>query len=376
MKITQSTAQSQYYSRPDDQRYRTIDDLRAAADAEKASAATARLYTRDLKIEPTSDPTNPIAIFGPSGTRANLTPWSFGQLCSFLQAPRDYLRRQAPELIAQCLTADQQRAAADPDNFRDEHRLLMHLNGADTRPTCRAITSPKYARLWDSDLLRITDDWRASNPALSLPPVWNGDQGKTGGAYRSDRDMFLIMTDGGSIVTDPTAGSSGGSLYRGVIIQNSEVGAATCNITGFWFRTICGNHMIQGFEQTIDFNRRHVGRSFHAEVAQALRRINAWLARPASDDRRLIDAALKQTIGDTEKDAIENLTRSLKLPASTAEEAIRRAAATEECNPLSVWGAVQGITRISQERPHFADRMALDVLASRLLSRVKVAVAA
>lgn len=377
MKINMHTAQAQYFSRPDDQKFYSLDDLRAAADAEKLAARTARLYTSDIKIEATGNPDSPIALYGTTNTRAGFTPWAFGQLCAYLRAPSDYLRRQAPELMADCLRADISRAAADPENFRPEHRALFRA-GTDGSLTVRALTSTKYARLWDADLLSITEHWKAANPAIDLPPIWDRDangQRRRGGAYRSDRDMFLLLTDGGSIVDDPSAGPGGGALYRGVIIVNSETGASTCDVFGFLFRAICGNHNIWGFSQSLDFSRRHVGHGFHHEVSTALRRITNWLSRPASDDVKMINAALTQTIGDDDKAAIDNLTRTLKIPQSTAEAAIRAAEAHETCNPRSIWGAVQGLTRISQDREHFADRMALDLIAARLLNRVKVAAA-
>jgi len=374
--MNERIAQHEYYSRPDDQKYGSVDALRAAALTDKTEGATARLYTRDIRIAPAPDPRAGLHLIGPTGTAAEMTPWAFGQLCSYLQAPRDYIRRQAPELASACLNADAARAhrigpnGDDDRGFREDHKLLLRMRG-DQAPIVRAITSQKYRRLWDVDLIDIVNQTRATRPALDLPPIWEGGKG---GAYRSDRDMFLLLTDGGSIVNDPTVRNGDGSMYRGLIVTNSETGARPCRIRAFWFRTICGNLLLTGTEQVIDFNRRHVGRHFESDVARALRQSARWLERPESEDRRLIDAAIATPIGASEQDAIENLTRWLKIPESTASAAMR-AATANEANPRTIWGAFNGLTRISQDSTHFADRLELDSLAARLMQRVKVAAA-
>ena len=382
MTISEGIAQRQYYSRPDDQKYPTFEALLAAADATKANARTSTIRTRDLRFEahPDGDKDSPIQIIGTTGIRANLTPWSFAQICTFLKSPADYIRRQDPQLAADLLTGDARRAAiigpgATEDygqGFRTDHRLLFDLAGA--TPTLRAMNSTRYSRLYDSDQLRIVDRARQANPNLDLPPVWEGGRG---GAYRSDRDMFCILTDGGTIVPDTTVrGAKDGSMYRGIIVSNSEVGGGCATVRCFWFRTICGNLLLSGIESVIDFSRRHVGGNFTHEVSRALAAAQQWLTRPESEDRKMIDACAQTVIASTKEDTIEQIVRWLKIPESTAQAAITQAEQHEDCNPFSVWGAWQGLTRVSQERAHVADRIDLDLAAATLIRRAKVRVAA
>lgn len=382
MTITEGIAQRQYYNRPDDEKYPSFEALLAAADQTKANARTAGIRTRDLRFEAstTGNPDSPIQMIGTTGTRADLTPWAFSQVCSYLRAPADYIRRQAPDLAASLLTGDAARAAligpgASEEygqGFRTDHRLLFDVSGA--TPTLRAMTSTRYSRLYDSDMLRIVDRARQQNPNLDLPPIWEGGKG---GAYRSDRDMFCIMTDGGSIVPDPTVrGAKDGSMYRGIIVSNSETGGGCATVRAFWFRTICGNLLLSGIESVIDFSRRHVGGSFHHEVGRALAAAQAWLTRPESEDRALIDACARTKIAATPDETTEQIIRWLKLPQATAEAAIRAATELEDADPCSVWGVWNGITRISQTRAHMADRIDLDLAAASLVKRAKVRVAA
>jgi len=90
----------------------------------------------------------------------------------------------------------------------------------------------------------------------------------------------------------------------------------------------------------------------------------------------MIDACAQTVIASTKDDTIEQIVRWLKIPESTAQAAITQAEQHEDCNPFSVWGAWQGLTRVSQERAHVADRIDLDLAAATLIRRAKVRVAA
>ena len=63
------------------------------------------------------------------------------------------------------------------------------------------------------------------------------------------------------------------------------------------------------------------------------------------------------------------MTQRLDLSQKVAGEAYDVAAPTEP-NPRSVWGYVQGLTRLSQRLPWQDQRFALDQAASRLLATV------
>ena len=364
MHAIETAAQRQYYSRPADERYATLQAYHEAAHADRAACRTARAPLSALRVEPAPDG---VQLRG-STMSAGLTPWAYGQLCSTLGAPVAYLRRQDPELQAQCLTADLTRyQLSDPDAASDPRKLLIR-NGSTGAPTIRAFTSSRYSRLWDADIADLLLQAHDRRPALDLPPVWEGGRG---GAYRSDRDSFVLLTDGGSIVTDPTIGSRGdGRMFRGVIVVNSEVGASTYRHIGFWLRSVCGNLLLSGVETVVQLDRRHVGRGFLPEVAGSFVRLLRWLDRPESEDRRIIDAMLDARLGNTEQDAARELTRILKgLPGSTATAALQRAAQTEPGDPFTYWAAWQGLTRISQDAGHMGDRFDLDLLAAQLQRR-------
>ena len=66
---------------------------------------------------------------------------------------------------------------------------------------------------------------------------------------------------------------------------------------------------------------------------------------------------------------LEAVSTRLDLPRKHAAEAYRLAE-EHEPNPRSIWGYVQGLTRLSQHMPWQDARFALDQAASRLLATV------
>lgn len=369
-----TVAQRQYYARPDDEKYADLAGWTAAADADKVNSATARINTADLTVEPHG---SEVLLVGSTGTRARLTPWAFSQVCGFAGAPTRYLtNKDNGAAIARNLNEDfdalRRRIDDDADNApRERNRILLRMpESPDGLPTVRAFNSEKYRRLWDADLGRMVQKLQDRCPNLDLPPVWEGGKG---GAYRSDRDSFLLLTDGGSIVEDPTLRGGDGAMYRGLIIGNSEVGAGTAFVRTFMFRVVCGNLAIWDAESVADFSRRHIGRSFEYDVAAAMQQASRFLTAATDPITGRIRQLADTQIADTDKETIARVAAWLKIPNSTVEAGLRSAEQHEQCSPRSYWGMMQGLTRVSQEDAHFADRLALDMMAAKLANRVRVA---
>lgn len=84
---------SEWFSRPDDERYLSLSELLAAVRA-RADRATARtVESRAIRVEASRDDGERLALIVP-GREAPMAPthWSFGQLCSLVGAPSGYLR--------------------------------------------------------------------------------------------------------------------------------------------------------------------------------------------------------------------------------------------------------------------------------------------
>ena len=169
--------------------------------------------------------------------------------------------------------------------------------------------------------------------------------------------------------TIPTDRSQSG-LFRGFILRNSDVGAAALTLDVFLFRVVCGNHIIWGFQHVAGFRRRHVGTSIQDAWNSSLASVHAGPRRRPR--RRSRDAPAGHDPGDradTRRGARRGDAAARSCRRSTAAEAYTLAE-QHETNPRSVWGYVQGLTRLSQRTPWQDGRFALDRAASRLLTTV------
>jgi hypothetical protein len=135
------------------------------------------------------------------------------------------------------------------------------------------------------------------------------------------------------------------------------------------FRVVCGNHIIWGFQHLAGFRRRHVGASIQEAWTTSLDNVRAALDADASSDHTVLLRATTHELGPTREAVLEAVVQRLELSQKQAAEAYTLAEQFEP-NPRSVWGYVQGLTRLSQRTPWQDGRFALDRAASRLLTTV------
>jgi hypothetical protein len=174
--------------------------------------------------------------------------------------------------------------------------------------------------------------------------------------------------DGNRDLDDPTDRTDAG-LFRGFILRNSDVGAAALTLDVFLFRMVCGNHVIWGFQHVAGFRRRHVGASIQDAWTTSLNDVRATLDADTAADRTLILRSITQELGPTRDAVLDAVATRLDLSQKQAAEAYTLAEQYES-NPRSIWGYVQGLTRLSQRTPWQDGRFALDRAASRLLTTV------
>jgi hypothetical protein len=372
------TASQQWANRPKDERFTSLQDIHAAALADRESCRRAIVPASELRAEANGQR----LILAGKTASAQLNNWTYSQLAAIAGAPASYLRELPAALAADCINVGLRRLS--DDGKRERHALLLRNNpDAAADPTlpkylARAINSDRYSRVWDETLTRYLAEHQERHPEWQLPMSWNNIRE---GAYRGDRDAFIYMTNGGSIIEDPTlmkawqdgSHQGNGQMYRGIILRNSEVGAASFEIQSFLFRFTCGNHIVWHATNHQITKRRHVGLT-ETEALRMIARALGTADQSAAADQRTIAALAAMPYGKTQDDCTAQLNRDGLTQKDAA--AAYAAAVANEHQPRSVWGIANGITRHSQTYQNQDDRHDLDCIAGAILARARKAVAA
>lgn len=357
----------EYAHRPADERFPSLDALVDNARSDRERSIERAYNLKDLRAVPVEDS---VQLESPRG-RARFTHWSFGQLARTVGAPAAYLRDLPPALAADCLNHGLQESPVGTSA-----NLLVRAPNGDKTPTIRAATTDTYGRLWDSDLYgNVAQQLARQDSRWTLPPTWTGEPA---GAYRGDRDSFLVLVNGGSIVVDPslrnlptgsTQLSDNTTMYRGILLRNSEVGAASVIIERILFRYICGNHMLWGAIMDRQYRRRHVGVSVLRDTVREIARLAYdWGSASVARDNAVIKALVDHEVAATREGVIDEL-RAIGATLAQATAAYDTCERTEQVSPRSFWGAAQGLTRLSQDSGYQDDRYSMDKIAASLLAK-------
>ncbi len=352
-------AHRQWASRPADERFPTLQALYDATKAYASNAREADAAFSDLRAEASN---GNIVLVGKTNQPATLTNWAFGQLATRAGAPAAYLRDLPATLACQNLNhgLKVRSDAGDEGNARADARLLLQPENGGF--VCRALTTDAYTRIWNHEvaarLLELeADGW--------MPAVPDTDWGKDVTAlYASDRDMFAFIRSTATL-REPGTNEP---LYRGVIFENSEVGAGSLIRTRFLYRRMCGNHLILGASEMDEIKIRHVG--------DARSRWTAWSAElklyaneSVSEEEAKIAAAKRVVIGASKEQVLDQLfsLRTINIPRKVLAAGYDATVPSEDGSPNTVWGIAQGLTRHSQTIPYADQRTEIDKGAGRIL---------
>lgn len=347
---------NEWCSRPDDQRFTSFKTLHDFNLAKKAASDEKGVALDHLRVRALKD--GGLALMDPTTDKgAVLTHWSFGQLASQAKAPAGYLRTLPSELaqIPLQYSLEQQRVDA---------KLLLRRR--DAAWSVDAITSDTYGRIYDADLtgaIMANIDlsvWKV--PAASYAST-NPKRATT--LYASDRDCFVCLVDDAHPIEVP--GTNGvETLFRGFIARNSEVGAATLEIIGFLYRTICDNRIIWGGREIASLKVRHTSGGPMRYVREARPAIERYLTAGTEETVRMVRDARALELGKNEKDVAAWL-KSRGFTQGESRRAVELAGAEPGANPRALWSVVQGLTAQAHEVPFGDERLDLERRASRLL---------
>lgn len=390
-------AHNQWATRPADERFWTLEEARDFAAGYAATAQELEVDFGSSALVAGDDGNIRLALG--DGREATLTHWAFSQLVKTAGSPADYIRKLPADLAIRCVEHGLDQHFAGRDEMT--RSALVH-NGAGT--VLRSLTSDRYSRFWNHKVFdRLIDlqgsGWRVpparpapagdsrARPATAADVLRDKDGGgglsvKVGdmiapaGIYASDHDMWAFMVNEDARIDD---GSDGG-LSRGFFVSNSEVGAAALRVTLFHYRHVCSNHIVWGAEDVIEVSVRHIGDvegKFSLELSQA---VDSWANHSAHEETARVRRAMTTVLGATDDEVLDAVfkafsgQRRYNLPSGLSVKLVANALDTakqwehQDGNPYSVWGLVNGITRISQATPYADERSFLDRAASRVLA--------
>lgn len=359
---TLTRASAQWRTRPEDERYNSILDLRNAAHAYRDSALERVGKLSEVRLGYQEDE---IVLDG-----MPMTHWAFSQLATDAGAPGSYLRKLPTDLALQCLKHGiTQIDAEKPSKFLVANNRVS------------AITSEKYVRLWNAEIADWLVGLQESQPWWSFPVSFKkangeskqnawGPQKELPVAFLSDHDIFVFLADYEHAIEIPGCDTP---LNRGFWIENSETGAGAIRITLFLFDFVCSNVLVWGARNVIEVKINHVGRARERvlfEDSEARNAIMEYANRSTYNDVQRITDARKMLVGDTRPEVINTL-YSMRLPGIT-KTVLEQAYAVQERtprygDPRSVWAVVNGLTEVSQRLPFADARTEVDRSAGRIL---------
>lgn len=322
-----------------------------------------------------------------------LSHFSFGRLCHSLHAPAEYLRTMPAPIAADCL----EHSRAHGEGITDRTVLVTMPNGDGQDPLLRTMTSDKYERIWNVDVIRRASQlqergWRV--PPARVP--WGGCEGietriatdsdvidfpgangsalavKVGdeiapsGLYASDHDCFLFMVNPDITMDD----GHGNVLMRGFFLSNNEVGTGSIWLMAFWLSVVCGNHIVWGAHGVVSVKIAHRGRALD-KWRDATRQLEAWSNRSLAPDLEFMRNAQKFSLGDNEDEVVDFAFKKAKVGATkqVLVEAYRTAKQQDAVHgdPNTAWGLANGMTQVSQRVTYGDSRSRIDKAAGALL---------
>ncbi|OQM76699.1 DUF932 domain-containing protein [Manganibacter manganicus] len=366
---------SEWFSRPDDERFLSLDELTRAVRERSDRSRTRVVESALIHVEANrADPERLSLILPEADAPVAPTHWSFGQLASMVGAPASYLR-QLPAALA----------GINLQYGLSSHRgeQIKTLETDNGRVDLRAVTGPDYGRIHDFELSEAvqriagngtgdtrwkvpgTLDWSSGvyNPGVDITK-------DTTTLYASDRDIFLFLVDDmNPIEAGKLPDGSPDLFFRGFYCWNSEVGAKTLGIASFYLRAVCQNRNLWGVEDFQEITIRHskyAASRFAHEAAPALQNFANSSPAPFING---IKAAREQIVARDDDDRTGFLRKRGFSRAETGK-IIDTVLAEEGRPPESVFDFVQGITAVARGKPHQDARLEMEGRAKKLLDRV------
>jgi hypothetical protein len=358
----------QWAVRPAEERFTSLHSMLAQLETQRAISRARTVSSRSLRAVPVEgNNANDwgLVIEGPSGGQLAPTNWAFNQAATLGGAPAGYLKGLPAPLAADCINWGLQ-----VDRDIEDVQVLMTA-GQDGQPAqLRAMTGPRYGRVWNADIVRALVDrfgdgragqWRV--PGEFGRQVEITQDNTT--LFAGDRDMFVFLADEENRIELPNRrDGQTGALARGFFVQNSEVGAATLRVKTFLFDYVCANRIVWGALELDEIKIRHTA----GAPDKFLEIVQPALASYAQSSAANVEGALRDAQA-AKLDKVDSFLANRFGPKIA--QRIQAAHLADEGRPVeTVWDAVTGATAYARDIPWTADRVDLEEKAGALLDLV------
>ncbi|PZU66748.1 DUF932 domain-containing protein [Sphingobium sp.] len=365
---------SEWYSRPDDEKFLSLDDLYENVRRRADRARTRVVESRDVRVEASMDNAERLSLIVP-GEAEPIAPtsWSFGQLSSLVGAPASYLRG-LPAALA---------------GINLQHGLLSHraeqvklLKTHEGRAELRAVTGPDYGRIWDHELvaavMKIAGNG-VSDTRWKVPGVldWGSMRynpyvdvtHETTTLYASDRDVFLFLVDDTHPIEAGKLPNGDPDLFfRGFYCWNSEVGSKTLGIATFYLRAVCMNRNLWGVENFEEIRVRHSKFAANRFAHKAAPALETFADSSALSFIEGIKTARGRIVARSDEDRDSFLRKNGFSKTDTAK-IIQSVIAEEGHPPASLFDFVQGITAHARAKSNQDTRLEIEGKARKLFAK-------
>jgi hypothetical protein len=362
---TLTRASKEWWKRPDDERYLTLNHLYEAtlARAERSEART--ISNENLLVRGSGDAGELYLLHEDLGT-LEPTHWSLGQLATISHTPARWIREVAPLPTGPAIAAHAINLGLRHLAERGEVQV-MKLPTMPGLPEgkLRCIVGPDYGRIYDHEVVKAVldanEDGRWHVPAASYQ-AQHPRRATT--LYASDRDVFIFLVDEKNPISVHVDGAVR-NLFRGFMVWNSEVGHHKFGFMTFLYDFVCDNRTVWGAREVKEISIKHTKNAsdrFAREVRPMLR---AYAEASVVDVEARLERATRIKVGSSDEEVMDWLR---KHDFTKKEgEAIVKAAKVEEGGARTVWELVNGGTALARSIPYNDDRVMLERRVSGLL---------
>lgn len=372
------TAHREWASRKDDERYCSMVELDEHLATQRAGSTEVTFKLADIRPEIDGDKLG----FVIPGYKGLLEPTNhaFGQLCSKIRAPADYVRRLPNDLAVKCL-----QFGFDASEVGGEEAVAL-VTDLGQGPKLRATTTTGYGRIWDSQLSgavrRLTEEtnnWQVPiafhkpgdvyNPVVALDVTKNATT-----LYSGDRDTFIYLCDQTKpIEAGRLPDGSPRLFFRGFICWNSEVGTRKIGVKTFLYEMTCANRMIWGQAGVEEVSRRHTKLAPEEFVTKIVPALKAYIDGGVTGIEQGLLKLQRSVVAENDEQRLAYLYQCLELGPVVAGRLLKTIE-EEEGHPMeTVFDCVQGLTAMARSIANQDRRLEAETMAGDLMKRYAAA---